>query len=430
VVAVLLGILSSTATAGAKSSERRVIATAATVRLTEVKAKAAERDVRYLRVVARRACATHRKRACRASRKHLAKAQARVSHLQQILHWLMSGAGASNASSSAGAGSGTAKSPLVERPQFSPPPPPSGFQPGLDSGTNMGTDVAGAAQLGTKVVRIEFGIGTPASQLAPVIEGYASKGIRVAPMAGFHARLPSPAEAQNLASWASAYGRGGTFWSGRSDGQLAVQAIEFGNETSYGYQYGDGPGDPSYTARAQTYAVRLKEAAEAISATGTSVGVLAQADDWSGDWVNAMYSAVPNLSNYVGGWTIHPYGTGWQSRLTGMIAQTAAHGAPSSIPIDVTEWGVATDNGRCLSNNYGWNPCMTYGEAASTLNGSVAEMRRILGSRLAMFILYQVRDQKPSGASSEREAYFGALQQDLQPKGAFTAQVQSLLASS
>ena len=87
----------------------------------------------------------------------------------------------------------------------------------------------------------------------------------------------------------------------------------------------------------------------------------------------------------------------------------------------MTEWGLASDSGRCLSENYGWNPCMSSQQAAEGLRSNVAGMRQMLGSRLAMFILYQVRDQQASGASTEREGYFGILRHADQSKGAYTA---------
>jgi hypothetical protein len=306
----------------------------------------------------------------------------------------------------------------------------SNFQPGLNSGTNMNEDLQGAALLGAKLVRIGWSIATTPQEMQPVIAGYAAKGIRVLPLAEFYATMPSPAEAQDLAGWAKAFGPGGTFWIGRSDGQLAIQAIEFGNETASGAQYGVHAGESAYTALAQTYAVRLREAAEAIRATGVHVGLFAQEDDQTGDWINGMYAAVPNLTNYLAGWTIHPYG-GEQynrDRFAELQAQTAAHGA-SAIPIEVTEWGVTTDNGHCLEFNEGLNPCMSYAEAAQTLNSDVAWMTKLLGSRLQDFLLYQVRDQQPTGKDSNWQDYFGALQHQLQPKGAYTAAVESLLSS-
>jgi hypothetical protein len=445
IAVLLLGALVCTATANA--GQHRVLATAAAVRHAQLDAKAAERTVRKQQSAVARACAKHNKKLCRASRTRLLKSSARLTHLRKVLTGLTGSTGSpstpstgttgSKSGSGSGSGSSTGSTsgtpvtpPAAGESSFGSVSGSATFQPGLNSGTNLTTDVAGATTLGAKLVRIEFAIETPASQLQNTIAGYAAKGIRVAPLAGFYGTIPTAAQAKNLATWANTYGPGGTFWAGRSDGALAIRTIEFGNETSYGYQYGDGAGAASYTARAQTYAVRVKEAAEAISATGIDVGVLAQADDWTGDWVNAMYSAVPNLDDYVAGWTIHPYGTNWQSRIQDLISQTAAHGAPSSIPIDITEWGVATDNGNCLNDNYGMNKCMSYNEAGATVTSTAAAMRLKLGGRLNMFMLYQVRDQSTSGSSDEREAYFGALQQNLQPKGAYTAAVQSLLASA
>jgi len=293
----------------------------------------------------------------------------------------------------------------------------------------MGIDVPGAVTLGAKVVRLEFGIGDSAAYLENAIAGYAAKGIRVALLAGFAGRMPTPSEAQNLATWARAYGPGGTFWAHRSDGRLAIQTIEFGNETSGGYQYGDSAGEPSYMTRANNYAVRIKEASEAITASGERVGLLAVSEDWTGDWMNGMFSAVPNLGSYIAGWVSHPYGSGWRNKIEGIIRQAAAHGAPSNLPIDVTEWGIANDNGHCLTSNYGLNPCMSYQEAAEVLRRNVAEIRQLIGSRQGLFLLYQVRDQASTGTSNNRESFFGLLQQELQPKGAFTAAAQEILAS-
>jgi hypothetical protein len=323
-------------------------------------------------------------------------------------------------------------------PSKEPTPPPSkepnfsvtgteGFQPGINSGTNP-QDYTGTTILGAKIVRISMAIGAPASAWESTVSKYAAIGVRIAPLASFYGRVPSAAEAQNLASWAKEFGPGGTFWAKRSDGNLAFQTIEFGNETSYGYQYGDNAGTPSYQARAQSYAVRLKEAAEAIGATGIKVGLLAVADDPSGNWMNGMFQAVPNLGNYVSGWVTHPYGTSGKGKLMGVLSQTAAHGAPASIPIDITEWGISTDAGHCVYENYGFNPCMSYGEAAEQLKRSVAEIKSWAGKRLRLFLVYQIRDQQSSGATNDREAYFGLLQHEDQPKGAYTTAAQELLA--
>jgi len=309
-----------------------------------------------------------------------------------------------------------------------------GFVTGLVSGAN-GAIPAGMAESGLSpaLVRIEFDVSTPVHELRPAIEAHAANGIRVLPLAGFHGELPTAAEARNLAGWAREFGPGGSFWVDRPDASFAVREIEFGNETSFGYQYGDAPGDESYAARAREYAVRFADAHEAISAANPAVGLLAQADSGgfeSAAWVDGMFDAVPDLASGVAGWTIHPYGprSSWQPRIDRLVAQTAARGAGDDVPIWITEWGISTDDGRCLDANYGWDPCMTWADAATALEETVRGMRRAYGDRLRGILLFQVTDQRPSGKSSSREHYFGALRSDFTPKGRYTDAVRALLA--
>jgi hypothetical protein len=132
----------------------------------------------------------------------------------------------------------------------------------------------------------------------------------------------------------------------------------------------------------------------------------------------------------VAGWTVHPYGPKWQLKIDKLVSSTAAHGASDTIPIFVTEWGLASDNGRCLSDNYGWNTCMTFSEASTTLNSTVGAMKARYGSRLAAFYLYQAHDQAAPGTSTNRESYFGAFQSNEAPKGAYTTTVESLLSAN
>lgn len=290
--------------------------------------------------------------------------------------------------------------------------------------------------LGAHSARMEFPINTPVSTLEPVVEDYAKAGIRPLLLAGFNGRVPSEAETQNLARWALAFGPGGSFWKGKSlPASAAVTNIEFGNETNNPYQFGETSEtwyeEPSFIQRAEEYARRLKSAQIAIAQSGAPVGLLGIADQYGGHktWVEAMFRAVPDLGQRVSGWTVHPYGRDWRTPIDNLISDTQAEGSPS-LPIYVTEWGLSTDNGRCLSDNFGWNPCMTYEEAANTLASTVSAMRAQYGSRLRAFYLFQARDQQPSGASTNRESYFGALQSSRATKGAYTAEVQSLLATN
>lgn len=335
------------------------------------------------------------------------------------------------------------KPPATERPSASEPPPATEtgqtfeaprvsdhFEVGLVPESLESHETTLIKELGAHTVRMEAEIEAPASQLAPWVTSYASAGIRILPLAGFEGRIPTSAQARNLATWAAAYGPGGTFWKGNSlPESAAITNIEFGNETSYAYQFSNNSPE-AVASRAQEYALRFKEAAEAIHAANPRVGLLAQADEGdsgSSIWVDNMFKAVPNLAQYVAGWTIHPYGPEWETRMNRLVQQTEENGAPNSIPIYVTEWGLATDNGQCLTGNYGWNRCMTYAEAATTLSRVVAEMRARYGSRLAAIYLYQAQDQSEPGVSDEREQYFGVLQNSGAPKGAYTAAVSALL---
>ncbi|HEY7960758.1 MAG TPA: carbohydrate-binding domain-containing protein [Solirubrobacteraceae bacterium] len=332
----------------------------------------------------------------------------------------------------------TETTPTPTTPETTPPlaPESSGTTIGMVSGAGLVTDSHLAGQLGASYVRVEFDITTAPSQIQPTIERYAANGARVLLMAGFYGRIPSSAEAQNLATWAHAFGPGGTFWAGRSDGNLAVRQIEFGNETNQSYQFnGCSWNCPEYIPRAENYARALKTAQVAIGSSSgdAGVGLLAIADDGgtgSANWVNGMFHAVPDLGSRVVGWTAHSYGpqSHWQMQLNHLISWTQADGAPSTVPIYITEFGFSSANGTCLNNNYGWNLCMTYDEAASRLHEDVGAFLNTYGSRIRALMIYQVRDQQPLGTTNS-EYYFGALTSTGGEKGAYTTEVRSLLAS-
>jgi hypothetical protein len=316
---------------------------------------------------------------------------------------------------------------------------PTDADAGFEAGLVTNSDIVGAAawiQAGLRpaLVRAEFPIATPAADLREAVAAHAANGSRLLLLAGFAGDMPTPAEARNLARWAAEFGPGGTFWTNRPDGHLAVREIEFGNETSFGYQYGDAAGDDSYAARARDYALRFRDAQEAVAGANPAVRLLAQADSGGSEgseWVDAMFEAVPELASLVGGWTVHPYGP-WadaERRVDQLVSQTAERGAGHDIPIWITEWGISTDDGRCLSDNYGWDPCMTYADAGAALLEAVARLRAAHGTRLRALIVYQGHDQRPSGTSTEREHYFGVLRLDGAEKGAYTEAVRAVLAA-
>jgi hypothetical protein len=317
-------------------------------------------------------------------------------------------------------------------PDTTTPPPIDGtFRMGVVAGSAHSYELSFLKALGARTARIEFGVGTSAASLASDIDAYAKAGIRPLLLATFYGRTPSTAEAQNLGSWAAAYGPGGTFWQGKSyPANTAVTDIEFGNETSYSYQFSDNS-LLTYASRASTYAQRARDAANAIRAANPRVGLLAIGDNAVNQtaWMTNVMKAVPTLDDLIAGWTIHPYGPSWASRIDSTVNSARSAGA-RDLPIWITEWGLSSDNGRCLSDNYGWNACMTYAGAASSLHTVLSGMQSRYGSRLGAFYLYQAHDQYASGTKTGRESYFGALQSNGAAKGAYTSEVKADLAAN
>jgi hypothetical protein len=335
---------------------------------------------------------------------------------------------------------------MVHKKKTAPPgttPPPvgpvgpgqTGFIVGMASGPAPAWEDQQMPALRPRVIRFAVDINEPASGLASTVGTLASRGTEILPLAIFTGRIPSTSEAQNLATWAHAYGPGGTFWKGRSDGAFAMRHIEFGNETNQSYQFsGCGPGCSSYTSRAQSYAQRARDAISAINGGGgnPNVSLLVQGDGGGGhsEWVDGMFSAVPNLNALVGGWTLHPYGP--RSRygpiFSNMISSLAKHGDTSK-PFFATEYGLSTDNGRCLSDNYQWPTCLTYAQGAADLHQGIADMHASYGTRLAEVMVYEQRDFSKSGSTADREGFFGAYQNNFAPKGAFTTEILNELAT-
>ena len=162
------------------------------------------------------------------------------------------------------------------KPAPAPRPQASGFTVGISAGGAPTQE----AQIGSEL-RPAGGPGRVRHRHAgvrdrPTIAALAARGERVQLLASFVGTLPGDdGAAKELAAWAHAFGPGGSFWRGRSDGRLAVRYIEFGNETSGGSQYdGCGPGCPDWAARATQYAERFKQSQEAIDSPGKAIRAL------------------------------------------------------------------------------------------------------------------------------------------------------------
>ena len=327
------------------------------------------------------------------------------------------------------------------RPRPTPPAGTPNPSPGPGGPTVTGVQVnpgyftelaAMSSSIGAKFARIEFPIGTDPVAMREAIAAYDAQGITILPLAGFPRSMATAEQARSLGRWAAAFGPGGSYWAGDPTPH-PTPWIEFGNETSQTWQYGDAYGSAGYNQRARDYALRFKDAALSVAAANPGVGLLAQADDETPHWDNAMFAAVPNLERYVAGWTVHPYGPTADAiaRMDRAAAYLAAHGAAPSAarPIFITEDGIASDNGRCLSDNYGWNRCMSYSAAGQALESKYRELTARYGGLLRMYMLYSIRDERAPGSTSEREDYFGMVQNDGGPKGDFTAAIRRVLAN-
>jgi hypothetical protein len=327
-------------------------------------------------------------------------------------------------------GCGTSEPPLPDR-----GPPPSWLRMGVVAGSHLVYEQPFVAALGARSARLELDVSTPAEEMDEVVDLYARAGIRPLLLAGFHGRLPTSAEARNLGGWAARFGPGGAFWAGkRYPPGVAVDTIEFGNETSYSSQYEETDDVaqwwtlPAYAERARTYALRFAEAQRAIEAANEDVGLLAIGEGGDGrhEWMRLMFDAVPDLGSRAAGWTVHPYGPSWQERMDSVLAAAERLGAPR-VPLHVTEWGLASDGGRCLEHNGGWAPCMTYDQAASTARQVIAGMQTRYGRRLAAIYVYHAHDLAPPGESEDPEDYFGALRENGEPKGGYTSEIEAQL---
>lgn len=303
----------------------------------------------------------------------------------------------------------------------SPPAPGSATRSGMVVGLVAGSGPPELAEamnsLKPGLVRLEFSAGDSVDKIAPYIDAYAKIGARVLLLAGFHGALPSAEETRNLGAWAKAFGPA-------SGSTIPVTTIEFGNETSYTYQYNDSPGDSSYASRAAAYGSLAVEASRAIQAADPGVGLVVQADDGdtgSSEWLDNMFNSAPELDQWVTGYTVHPYGPGYATRLDKIRAQLTARNA--NHPFWITEWGLAADGGRCLDDNYGWDKCMSDDAAASTMKKVASDLSKM---NVAAFIVYQFQDQGAPGSSSGREEFFGIVDNSGAPKGALTSAFSSL----
>ncbi len=303
-----------------------------------------------------------------------------------------------------------------------------GLQYGIVTGSDTNRGVNTAASLGIGLARFyEIGRADNPTLLDNQVLNAVRKGVEPVILIDDD-DMGRTTDAGNAGAVAARFGKGGTFWQAGQPGagyeQYAPRWIEWGNETSY--SYGNKPGGSA----GGTYGRSALAAAQAMKTANPNIGLLVQGED--GDsltttWIDTMFAATPTLHTLVAGWTVHPYGpqTGKMDR---MVANLAAKGVTSA-PIFITEDGISTDNGRTLSNNYGWPTNLTYDQASSTLNQKINLIKsKPYANRIRAYMQFQANDQRATGASTNREHYFGILRSDDSTKGNYTNAVVSLAA--
>jgi len=249
-------------------------------------------------------------------------------------------------------------------------------------------------------VRYEFGNNTDATRW---LNFYSGLGATPLPLWGFDS-IPADGQIVDVANWIKA-----------NKGRFPY--LEVGNELSYSYKNKDA-------GYAKAYARVIKRLAELIA--GSGVGLLAINDDANSGswwWVDAMYEEVPDIHKSVAMWTVHPYQPGSEARVRAAIAAAAKHGG-GAIPVACTETGMACDPGRTLDDAYYWAKNRTDTQAAADLTTHVG---KLVPAGAKMVIIYQSTDQKPPGAESGRERYFGVCRAGGTSKGALTAAARELL---
>ncbi len=319
------------------------------------------------------------------------------------------------------------------------PPPTSLFTPGTVSNGSTSFDAGaanGAVSLGSKIARVEVNIGDNPTTFDDDVTYYADRGIKILLLFAIGSpTIIDATAAANAGAWATRFGPGGTFWSAYGGTDRPITHMEFGNETNFNYQQppGENDGTAPYIAKAGLYAQRFQTAYNAVQAANPAVGLLCQAtpnDSGTASWVNGMFSAVPSLAAMVSGWTLHPYTPDWLARINTAVSHLSSRDPGK--PLDITEIGIATDNGRAMGDNYNWAVDLTYSQAATALSGVITGMSsQSWWPRVRHWMYYQAHDNAASGAGTpplNKESYFGALQSNLAEKGAYSTQVRTIMA--
>jgi hypothetical protein len=233
----------------------------------------------------------------------------------------------------------------------------------------------------------------------------------------------SPANyADYVAHVVARYGPHGTFWtSNPSLPYRPAQYFEIWNEP-YWINFAAGGSNPS------TYAKMYKAAVVAGRAANPDAKYLISADltgyassSTQVEWIDAMYTAVPDLSNYIDGVAVHPYsqprgpdvysyGARWDFRRVADIRNKFLN-HNSDKPFWLTEIGWPT----CPSAS----SCVSESNQAAYTQRMIDILKTDYSSFVRAVVLYNYHDST-SPSPTNAENYFGLLRPDGTPKPSWT----------
>ncbi len=210
---------------------------------------------------------------------------------------------------------------------------------------------------------------------------------------------------------AARYGPGGTFWTThpKLDARYAPAWFELWNEP-YTTAFSSGGVHPARYARLVVAAARAGRAANARTHWLMAADLLYQAPDGQMDnWLNALYTAEPDLNRFVGGVAVHPYsfleptagpGSGdleYRFERIGAIESVLSDHGAGQKPMWITELGWSTCSARPA--------CTSEYDQAKWL----AEAFALVRTRYARFVravfVYHLDDFV--GAADNREDHYG-----------------------
>jgi len=216
----------------------------------------------------------------------------------------------------------------------------SSMRVGLDSGgwswSSAVKDIAGAVHY----IRSGYGNYNSDAQMQLL----ASNGLTLMPLFSGGSTIGSISRATYVATvvtWFKRYGRGGTFWAGKTD--LGATTAEILNEPGNPYFWSD-PGNYSGYAALATSA---HEGLEALPSVNRPALLLSYDGGYGGvSYGRALVKTDPAITNIVGGWTVHPYGGHGSSSALGNRARVTETYADTHQPVYVTEVGWPTATGQ------------------------------------------------------------------------------------